>query len=80
MQITRTSPWSNEVRIREIDVTQEQLYRIEAGASIQVVLPHLSPSDREFIKSGITDEKWDAIAPDEDNEPVDDLHDMELPF
>jgi hypothetical protein len=28
---------------------------------LQDAFPRLSPSDREFIKSGITDEEWDEL-------------------
>lgn len=65
MKITRTSFLSGLTRTREIDVTQEQLDRWEAGEHIQNVAPHLSASDREFIISGITDDEWDVYEEDE---------------
>jgi hypothetical protein len=51
---------SGIVRTKEIDVTEEQLQQWEAGGLIQNVMPHLSPSDREFIMTGSTDEEWDS--------------------
>ena len=61
MKITRTSHLTGVERTRDIDVTQEQIDAWEAGALIQDAMPHLSCSEREFIKSGITDEEWDAF-------------------
>jgi hypothetical protein len=51
---------SGTVRTKEIDVTEEQLQQWESGGLIQNVMPHLSPSDREFIMTGSTDEEWDS--------------------
>ena len=58
MKIKRTSPITGITRTRDIDVTKEQLVRWEAGALIQDVMGHLSPSEREFIITGITDDEW----------------------
>lgn len=50
---------SGTTLMKEIDVTQEQLdeYYLR-GKLLQDAFPHLSPADREFIKTGITDEEW----------------------
>ncbi len=71
MQIIRTSILSGVTRVREIDVTQEQIDNWKAGVLIQVAMPHLSDSDREFIKTGTTDEEWKAMENDDDprNDP-----------
>lgn len=63
MQITRLSPFSHKWNTREIDVTEEQLIKYYGPDSpnIQDVFPHLSADDREFIKTGITPEEWDAV-------------------
>ena len=53
--------YSGKVRTREIEVTQGQLDNWTDGMLIQRAMPNLSPEDREFIKTGITDEEWDAI-------------------
>ncbi len=60
MQITKRSMISGIVRTKEIDVAEEQLQQWESGGLIQNVMPHLSPSDREFIMTGSTDEEWDS--------------------
>jgi hypothetical protein len=65
MRIVRTSALSGNTNIREINVTEEQIAAWEGGELIQNAMPNLSASDREFIKTGITDEEWDAAFGDE---------------
>lgn len=61
MTIARTSNLSGVTRTRDLPVTEDQMTRFQSGgATIQDIFPQLSPSDREFIKTGITDEEWDA--------------------
>ena len=61
MKIKRTSQVTGITRTRDIDVTKEQLVRWEAGALIQDVMGHLSPSEREFIITGITNDEWQTL-------------------
>ena len=43
----------------DIDVTEEQLYKINNKTDlIQRIVPHLPPAEREFLLTGITDEEW----------------------
>jgi hypothetical protein len=72
MQITRTSPLSGTTRTLDLDVTQEQIDKWQAGAYIQDVMSHLSTEDREFIISGIIPEEWNMAFPDEDDDEEDD--------
>tara|TARA_R100001163_G_scaffold43776_1_gene33018 strand:- start:63 stop:263 length:201 start_codon:yes stop_codon:yes gene_type:complete len=65
MLITRTSPFSNQTNIMEIDVTEEQIALWESGTLIQNAMPHLTPDEREFIMTGITPEEWDSAFSDE---------------
>lgn len=58
MLITRKSQYSGEVRSVELHVTQAQIDEYFDGALLQEAFPNLSPADREFFKSGITDEEW----------------------
>ena len=60
MLIIRTSPFSGNTNSMEIEVTQEQLSSWESGVLIQNAMPHLTPDEREFIKTGITPEEWDS--------------------
>lgn len=68
MNITRTSMVSGITRTLDLDVTPEQLADYARGTLLQNAFPHLSNPDREFIKSGITDEEWQAIFPPDDEE------------
>lgn len=61
MLITRKSALSMKIRSREIDVTPEQLEDWKNGVLIQIAMPLVSKSDREFIKTGIVDEEWDTL-------------------
>lgn len=61
MLVTRLSPCSHTRNTIDLDITAEQLARYENGEElIQNVFPNLSPEHREFIKTGITPEEWDA--------------------
>lgn len=60
MNITRTSMLSGKVNTLDIPATLEQFAAYEAGALIQDAFPNLTPDEREFIKTGITAEEWDA--------------------
>lgn len=61
MQITRKSMFTGTVRTREIDISVAQWAKWREGMPIQDAAPHLSPDDREFIKTGVTPEEWDAV-------------------
>lgn len=69
MQITRKSNLTGIERTQEIPVTPDQLRSWKEGALIQRAMPNLTPSQREFIMTGITDEEWDEAFQDEE-EPV----------
>lgn len=60
MLIRRVSMISGVVREKEINVTEDELKAWQGGLHIQHAMPNVSPSDREFILSGITDEEWDT--------------------
>ena len=62
MLITMTSMISKTSSSREIDITEEQLFRIKHTQElIQNVVPHLSSEDREFLITGITPEEWKEL-------------------
>lgn len=64
MLITRTSCISNKTRTLDIQITAEQLKEWRKGRPLDIVCPDLSPSEREFIITGITDAEWDEIMKD----------------
>lgn len=59
MDITRTSILTNITRTLNLPVTQDQIDAWQAGELIQFACPALSPSQREFLMTGITDDEWD---------------------
>jgi hypothetical protein len=59
MQITRRSPFSGKINTLDINVTQAQLDRWEAGELIQNAMPNVSPEHREFIMTGISPTEWE---------------------
>ena len=68
MQITRKCPLTGCLNTLDIHVTQAQLDDYRAGTHLQHAFPRLSSSHREFIKTGITDEAWDAMFSDEEED------------
>lgn len=70
MRVTKLSPFTETENTREIDITPEQLSRVdkrfETGEYIQHIVPHLSGDDREFLLSGYTPEDWATMFPPEE--------------
>ena len=60
MLITKTSPFSGNTNVMDIDVTEEQIALWESGVLIQNAMPNLSADEREFIMTGITPAEWDS--------------------
>jgi hypothetical protein len=71
MIIVRKSPFTNRTNSMDLPVTQEELQRWRRGELAQDVWPNLTPSQREFIISGSTDEDWEKYMSykDMDNAP-----------
>lgn len=67
MKVTRTSILTGIVHTMDLPVTQAQLDEYFDGLGlIQEIFPNLTPSEREFIKSGCTDEEFDRAFKSED--------------
>ena len=66
MLVTMTSPLTGIRHTQEIPVTEEQFNRWKAGELIQNAMPNLTADQREFIKTGITAEEWEAAFGEED--------------
>jgi hypothetical protein len=64
MLVTMTSILSGKTTTRDINVEPEQVVAWQNGMLIQDAMPELAPSDREFIKTGITSEEWDGLFKD----------------
>jgi len=61
MKVTRTSQATGITREMELDITDEQILKYEAGELIQKAFPNLTPAEREFIMTGITEDEWKDI-------------------
>tara|TARA_R110002126_G_scaffold83924_1_gene204424 strand:- start:659 stop:859 length:201 start_codon:yes stop_codon:yes gene_type:complete len=61
IDITRTSPITNETICMEIEITQDQYDAWKSGVLIQDAMPDLSADDREYIMTGMTPEDWDKL-------------------
>jgi len=66
MEITRKSLATGAIHTRNLDITLEQVEAYMNGALIQNAFPNLSADDREFFKTGITTEEWDAMFSEEE--------------
>lgn len=65
MIITRTSMYSGKVRSIDLPITEAQIISYQNGELIQKAFPNLTAAEREFYKSGITDEEWQIMFEDE---------------
>jgi hypothetical protein len=68
MEIIRQSQLSGAISVMEIDITEEQLARVENRRAnqelIQNIVPHLPKEEREFLVTGITPEEWELAFAD----------------
>ncbi len=61
MIVTRRSAFTGKIHSLDLPVTQEQLVSYyHGGQLIQQAFPDLTPAQREFIKTGVTEEEWNA--------------------
>lgn len=60
MKVTRISMFTGVERTIELPITEEQLAAWKGGTLIQEAMPDLSPTDREFVMTGVTSEEWKA--------------------
>lgn len=77
IRLSRKSMISGKDNVMELPI-EEYMYKIclekyQGGALIQDAFPMLSDEHREFIKTGITPEEWNAIFPKEE-EDTDDVN------
>lgn len=68
MQITRKSMVSGVERTMDLNITQGQIDAYNRGTLLQDAFPNLTDAEREFFKSGITDEEWKATFGDDEDE------------
>jgi len=62
MKVTKQSQISGVIRTMELDITEQQMWNYEMGLGlIQDVFPNLNSSEREFLMTGVTDEEWNSV-------------------
>ena len=61
MDITRKSLATGVTRTRDLNITPQQIDAYLNGALIQNAFPQLNADDREFFKTGIIAEEWEAM-------------------
>lgn len=59
MLIERKSILTGKVRVKDLPITEDQIESWVQGMLAQNAFPHLTPSEREFIMTGIVDEEWE---------------------
>tara|TARA_B100000497_G_C7248830_1_gene178920 strand:- start:225 stop:431 length:207 start_codon:yes stop_codon:yes gene_type:complete len=68
MKITRKSPISGNVNTLDLNITEEQVSDWMGGTLVQNAFPQLTPSEREFIVTGILDSEWNDMFGEEIDE------------
>lgn len=68
MEITRKSLISGVTTTRDLPITTEQYQAWQGGQLIQDAFPQLSPADREFFLTGITEAEWEMMGWDEEED------------
>jgi hypothetical protein len=61
----KQSSISKEYHSMDLDITEDQLDRIKNRFNtkelIQNIVPDLTPSEREFLMTGITEQEWNQL-------------------
>ena len=69
IEVTRTSILTGKTNTLSLPVTQKQLDLYEQTKElIQDVMPNLDNKQREFVKTGITEQEWDKLIYDSSND------------
>ena len=69
LELTKTSILTGKTSTMTLPITQDQLDLYNnTKVNIQDVFPNLDSGQREFIKTGITQEEWDKLILDSSNE------------
>lgn len=72
MKIARTSQLTGKTTTMDLSVTEAQIRELEGPRHerrlVQDIFPDLSPAEREFLLTGYTQEDWDAMFAEDDEE------------
>ena len=72
-RVERRSPltggvWVSMIYPHTVDEMFNSIQMWQRGALIQQVFPHFSAEQREFLMTGMKQDVWDEMLPDEDEE------------
>lgn len=68
MKITKYCFMTGKDHTKDLNITEEQIANWHKGMLIQHAMPHLTDSEREFLMSGLSDEGWNQLFKDTENE------------
>jgi len=68
MEVTRKSQVSGITRTMDLDITQQQILDYERGMKIQYAFPNLTTAELEFFMTGITEDEWNAMFPEDEED------------
>lgn len=75
INLTSESLFTGKTHTMFLAISEQQYVDWATGKThghIQVLFPHLTPDEREFMLSGVTPEEWDQeMSEDEDDEDID---------
>ena len=66
MKITRKSILDGKERTLDLNITEDQYRMWEEGMVIQQAMPNLTPAEREFVLTGISEDEWDELFKDDE--------------
>lgn len=61
MEITRKSAFTGIIRTIDLPITESQMEAFLNGEFVQIAFPQLTPEQREFILTGVTNEEWNDV-------------------
>jgi hypothetical protein len=64
MLIIRRSPLTGKVNQLDLPISHKEMDAWRDGELAQVAFPRLTPSQREFVITGYTEEDWKAMYPE----------------
>lgn len=62
MIVVRESILTGITHQMDLEITEEEIARWQAGQQTQNVWPQLSVDEQEFLMTGITPEEWESMA------------------
>lgn len=68
MIIRKVDPFTGISHSLDLNITLDQYNQWQGGTYIQDAMPHLTPSQREFLMTGIWDDTWEELFPEDEED------------